>query len=103
MPDATAGIHDTPVTPPQRTVIDVRTEREFAQRAMVGAVNLPLSQLEQRIGELAADTRTPLVLVCASGARSAIACEQLLRMGYVNVSNAGGLLSAAATLQLELR
>lgn len=84
-------------------MIDVRTEREFAQCAVAGAVNLPLSQLEQRIAELASDMATPLVLYCASGARSAVACQRLRQMGYGQVSDAGGLLSAAAQLQLGLR
>jgi len=92
-----------PAAVPAQLLIDVRTEREFAQCAVVGAVNLPLSQLDQRIGTLAADTATPLVLYCASGARSGVACQMLRQMGYGNVSNAGGLYAAAARLQLGLR
>lgn len=84
-------------------VIDVRTEREFAVSALEGAINLPLAQLPMRIRHVVADLETPLVLYCASGARSGMACSMLARMGYVNVSNAGGLYSAAARLQAALR
>ena len=98
-----AHVAERPVAEPAPLVIDVRTEREFAQCAVVGAVNLPLSQLDQRIGTLAADTATPLVLYCASGARSGVACQMLRQMGYGNVSNAGGLYAAAARLHLGLR
>jgi phage shock protein E len=102
-PAAECGANPQPDGPPARLVIDVRTEREFAQSAVVGAINMPLSQLERRIGALAADPATPLVVYCASGARSSAACALLHQMGYGQVSNAGGLYAAAAQLQLGLR
>ncbi len=84
-------------------VIDVRSEREFQATAVQGAINLPLPQLEHRIRDVVTDEATPIVLYCASGARSALACRMLKQMGYVDVRNAGGLYAAAASLQLELR
>lgn len=84
-------------------VIDVRSEREFQTTAVQGAINLPLPQLERRIRELVDDPATPIALYCASGARSGIACRMLKQMGYAQVSNAGGLFAAAASLGLELR
>lgn len=93
----------TPVAADCILVIDVRTEREFRASAVEGAVNVPLSQLEHRIREVAADPATPLVLYCASGARSGVACMMLRQLGYSNVDNAGGLYAAAARLRLALR
>jgi phage shock protein E len=84
-------------------VIDVRSEREFHAAAVEHAVNLPLPQLAQRISEFAVDKATPLVLYCASGARSGIACGVLEQLGYTNVTNAGGLYAAAESLQREVR
>lgn len=84
-------------------LIDVRSEREFHATAITRAVNLPLPQLEQRIRAVVTDTATPLVLYCASGARSGIACMMLKALGYTNVTNAGGLYAAAAQLQREVR
>ncbi len=84
-------------------VIDVRSEREFHASAIDRAINVPLPQLEHRLSELVADKATPLVLYCASGARSGIACGVLKQLGYTNVTNAGGLYSAAAHLQREVR
>lgn len=96
-----------PPSSPQRKditlVIDVRSEREFQATAVQGAINLPLAQLELRIREVVADEATPIVLYCASGARSDIACMILKQMGYADVRNAGGLYAAAASLQLGLR
>jgi phage shock protein E len=84
-------------------VIDVRSEREFHATAIEHAVSVPLPQLAQRIGEIAADKATPLVLYCASGARSGIGCGVLKQLGYTHVTNAGGLYAAAESLQREVR
>jgi len=104
----TVVVPDHPPSPGQQQrdtllVIDVRSEREFEATAVQGAINLPLSQLEHRIREVAADEATPIALYCASGARSGIACMMLKQMGYADVRNAGSLYAAAASLQLELR
>jgi len=88
---------------PGALVIDVRSEREFHATAIEHAINVPLPQLAQRIAELATDKATPLVLYCASGARSGSACQVLKQLGYTHVTNAGGLYAAAAHLQREVR
>ncbi len=103
---ALSDVHPPSPGPQQKDtllVIDVRSEREFEATAVQGAINLPLSQLEHRIREVAADAATPIALYCASGARSGIACRMLQQMGYADVRNAGGLYAAAANLQRELR
>lgn len=84
-------------------IIDVRSEREFNATAIAEAINLPLPQVAHRIGELVPDRGTPLVLYCASGARSGMACMMLRQMGYARVTNAGGLYAAAAQLRREIR
>lgn len=84
-------------------VIDVRSEREFQATALQGAINLLLSQLQCRIRDKVADPTTALALYCASGAQSGIACTMLQQLGCTEVRNAGGLYTAAATLQLDLR
>ncbi len=70
-------------------VIDVRTPEEFADGAYPGAVNIPVSSLGARLGEVPRDR--PVVLYCASGARSGAAARFLKSAGYVDVVNAGGL------------
>lgn len=84
-------------------VIDVRSQREFDATAIDHAINVPLPQLAHHIGTLVTDKATPLVLYCASGARSASACQLLEQLGYTKVTNAGGLYAAAAYLQREVR
>ena len=87
---------------PDAVVIDVRSEREFHATAIEHAVNVPLPQLAHRIGELVSDKTTPLVLYCASGARSGIGCGVLQQLGYTHVTNAGGLYTAAEGRNLSI-
>jgi phage shock protein E len=70
-------------------VVDVRSPGEFADGAYPGAVNIPVQELGHRAGELPKDR--PVVLYCASGARSAFAARLLRSNGWRDVMNAGGL------------
>jgi len=71
-------------------VVDVRSPGEFASGAYPGAVNIPLDQLPQRLGELGSRDRE-IVLYCASGARSGYAAGILQQSGFANITNGGGL------------
>lgn len=68
-------------------IVDVRTPAEFAAGSRQGSINIPLAQLEKRAGRL--DRRKPVVVCCASGARSASAAAILKRKGFAQVVNAG--------------
>jgi len=57
-------------------VVDVRDADEFAAGHVPGAVNIPVGQLEKRIGELPSDK--PVVFVCNTGARSGEAYYMVL-------------------------
>jgi phage shock protein E len=80
-------------------VLDVRSPAEFAGGAVQGALNLPLAGLALRIGELVPVRDAPIALYCASGARSAMGCQLLQRLGYTNAVNLGGVAQAAGLLQ----
>lgn len=71
-------------------VVDVRTEDEFMDEAYPGAVNIPVGALTMRMNELEPKDK-PVVLYCASGARSALAAKILKASGWTDVLNAGGL------------
>lgn len=73
-------------------VIDVREIHEYKRGHLKGAVNIPLSQLQQRMGELPKD-RT-VYLYCQSGMRSKQAAKLLRRNGYAEVVDLrGGIVS----------
>jgi phage shock protein E len=71
-------------------IIDVRTPEEFADGAYPKAKNIPLAVLPARMNELEPKS-SPIVLYCASGARSAQAARLLKAAGFSDVTNAGGL------------
>lgn len=71
-------------------IIDVRTEEEFLEESYPNSVNIPVDQVHARLKELG-DANTPLIVYCATGARSAYAARLLKHAGYVDVINAGGL------------
>jgi glyoxylase-like metal-dependent hydrolase (beta-lactamase superfamily II)/rhodanese-related sulfurtransferase len=72
--------------------VDVRTPTEWEERRIEGSVNLPLSRLRERLGELPRER--PLVVYCSSGYRSAIAASVLRREGVERVSDLVGGLGA---------
>jgi rhodanese-related sulfurtransferase len=73
-------------------LIDVREPHEVAEGTLPGAVNIPLGDLEDRVGELDRDRR--VVLLCRSGGRSTQAAEYLVGNGFTDVVNlAGGMLA----------
>jgi rhodanese-related sulfurtransferase len=75
--------------PLRPVVLDVRTLREWNDQHIEGSVNIPLTRLCERLSELRRD-RT-LVVICASGYRSAIAASLLQRHGFDLVELAGGM------------
>ncbi|MFI9825781.1 rhodanese-like domain-containing protein [Streptomyces sp. NPDC052013] len=74
------------------TVIDVRTPGEYASGHLPGAHNIPLDHLDTALPALktAAD-RGDLLVVCASGARSATACRRLADHGITAATLTGGI------------
>lgn len=71
-------------------IVDVRSPEEYADEHYANAVNIPVNELQSRLPELG-DKASPLVLYCASGARSAYAARILQAAGFQHVANAGGL------------
>lgn len=72
-------------------LIDVREADEFAKEHAAGALHLSKGVLEMKIEQAAPDLAKPIVCYCGGGNRSALAADNLQRMGYTNVvSMAGG-------------
>lgn len=68
-------------------IVDVRTPAEFKTGSSRGSINIPLAQLEEKAAKL--DRSKPVVVCCATGARSASAVTLLKRQGFATVVNAG--------------
>ncbi len=74
----------------QFVLIDVREESEFAKDHLPGAIHLGKGIIERDIEQRVLDTAAPLVLYCGGGFRSALAADNLQKMGYTNVISMDG-------------
>lgn len=84
-------------------VIDVCEPDEFARGHIVGAKNLPLAQVNDKLAQLVKNKSTPVVMVCQVGARSSRAVAAARKLGYENVQSLSGGLRAwvAASMPTE--
>jgi rhodanese-related sulfurtransferase len=71
-------------------LVDVREESEFAKDHLPGAIHLGKGVIERDIEEKVPDLNAPLVLYCGGGYRSALAADNLQKMGYKNVLSMDG-------------
>ncbi len=71
-------------------LVDVREESEFARDHLPGAVHLGRGIIERDIEARVPDTKTEVVLYCGGGFRSALAADNLQKMGYTNVISMDG-------------
>ena len=74
----------------QFVLVDVREDREFDADHLPGAIHLGKGIIERDIESTYPDLETPLVLYCGGGFRSALAADNLQKMGYTNVISMGG-------------
>ena len=71
-------------------LIDVREDNEWAKGHLPGAVHLGKGIIERDIEQNVPDTGAKLILYCGGGFRSALAAENLQKMGYTNVESMDG-------------
>ena len=71
-------------------LIDVRSPEEYFEGHIPGSRNIPLNRIAE-IEKAVPDRDAKLFVYCLSGGRSASACSYLVRMGYTNVVNIGGI------------
>jgi rhodanese-related sulfurtransferase len=71
-------------------LVDVREDREFDADHIPGAVHLGKGVIERDIEHAYPDLATELVLYCGGGFRSAMAADNLQKMGYTNVISMDG-------------
>lgn len=75
-------------------ILDVRELHEWQAQHIAGAIHIPLSQVEARIGELSLYKESPVIVQCRSGKRSAKAAVTLQSAGFTQVYNLAGGINA---------
>lgn len=71
-------------------LVDVREESEYAADHLPGATHLGKGVIERDVEARVPDHDTPIVLYCGGGFRSALAADNLQKMGYTNVLSMDG-------------
>lgn len=73
-------------------ILDVRTEEEFATGHIEGAILIPDTDITDKAESTLADKSATILVYCRSGRRSALASEDLVKLGYTNVYDFGGII-----------
>jgi len=71
-------------------LVDVREESEYAKDHLPGAIHLGKGIIERDIEARVPDLKTEMILYCGGGFRSALAADNLQKMGYTNVISMDG-------------
>jgi phage shock protein E len=83
-------------------IIDVRTEAEWNSGYLENAIHIPLDTIEKNIILTELDKNKEIYLYCRSGNRSGKATRILQNLGYINVTNIGGIQSASINLNIPI-
>ena len=79
-------------TEPEYVILDVRTEEEFAQGHIPGAILIPDYEIREEAESSLPDNDALILVYCRSGRRSKNAAETLAELGYTNIREFGGIL-----------
>ena len=73
-------------------LLDTRTDEEFAQGHIEGAIMIPEYEITDKAESVIPDKDTLILVYCRSGRRSKIASMLLVELGYTNVKEFGGII-----------
>lgn len=73
-------------------IVDVREPDEFKEGHVPNAILLPLGTIEQKANTVLKDKGQLLLVYCRSGRRSKAAAETLVKLGYTQVKEFGGII-----------
>ena len=73
-------------------IIDARTQSEYDEGHIPGATLIPYDEISDRAEKELTDKEQLILVYCRSGRRSKIAAEELVKLGYTNVKEFGGII-----------
>ena len=73
-------------------ILDVRTEEEFAEGHIEGAILIPDDEITEKAESILTDKEQQILVYCRSGRRSKNAASLLVELGYTNVKEFGGII-----------
>ncbi len=72
-------------------LLDARSPEEYKEGHIAKAINIPHTEIDTKATELIPNKETTILVYCKSGGRSKIASEGLIKLGYTNVNDFGGI------------
>ena len=73
-------------------ILDVRTQEEYDQGHIPGAILIPNTEIEAKAEKVLSDKDQLILVYCRSGRRSKLASEILVELGYTNIKEFGGII-----------
>ena len=73
-------------------ILDTRTEAEYDEGHIPGAIQISHDEIEEKAEQLLPDKDQLLLVYCRSGRRSKLAAEALVKLGYTNIKEFGGII-----------
>ena len=76
----------------EHIILDTREQEEFDDGHIPNAILIPYTEIENKAEEMLPDKEKLILVYCRSGRRSKIAAENLVKLGYTNVKEFGGII-----------
>jgi len=73
-------------------IVDARTAEEFAEGHIPEAILIPYDEIAEKAESLLTDKNQTILVYCRSGRRSKLAAEELLKLGYTDIREFGGII-----------
>lgn len=73
-------------------ILDTRAQEEYDESHIPGAILIPHDEILEKAESVLADKNQLILVYCRSGRRSKLAAEDLLKLGYTNIKEFGGIL-----------
>lgn len=68
-------------------LLDVRTPQEFSKGNIAGSINIPVDEVQSKVGKLLPNKEKNIYVYCLSGSRSSHAVEIMVKLGYVHAQD----------------
>jgi rhodanese-related sulfurtransferase len=73
-------------------ILDTRTQQEYDESHIPGAILIPYDEVPEKAEGILTDKNQLILVYCRSGRRSKLAAEDLVKLGYTNIKEFGGIL-----------
>lgn len=73
-------------------ILDTRTQEEYDEGHIPGAVLIPYDEVTEKAEDMLTDKDQLILVYCRSGRRSKLAAEDLVKLGYTNIKEFGGII-----------